>query len=99
ALARVTGDGGTRAADPGGLGKAGHWLRRIGQSERSARLDEGFITRRAARWFNGELPTWTYAPIREAGRAADEIVKMLLERRPPPPGARNSQLSQSPPLR
>lgn len=98
-LALVTEDSANLIADPAFFGKPIHLLRLIGQSERFDRLHEGFINRRAARWFNGELTTWTYAPIREAGRAADEIVKMLLERHPPPPGARNSQLSQSPPLR
>jgi hypothetical protein len=34
------------------------------------------------RWFLGDLNQWSYPPIREAARAADEIVKMLLERHP-----------------
>ena len=85
-VALVTEDSANLIADPAFFGKPVHMLRLIGQSARFDRLHEGFIGRGAARWFNGDLPIWTYAPVREAARAADEIVKMLLERYRPPPG-------------
>lgn len=85
-VALVTEDSANLIADPAFFGKPIHMMRLIGQSARFDRLHDGFIDRRAARWFNGELSTWTYTPVREAARAADEIVKMLLERHPPPPG-------------
>ena len=42
----------------------------------------GFIAAGAARWFDGDVQTWSYQPIREAARAADEIVRLLLLRHP-----------------
>ncbi len=83
-IALVTEDSANLIADPAFFGKPIHMLRLIGQSERFDRLHEGFINRRAARWFNDDLSTWTYEPVREAARAADEIVKMLLEWHPAP---------------
>jgi uncharacterized protein len=85
-VALVTEDSANLIADPAFFGKPIHMLRLIGQSERFDRLHDGFIDRSAARWFNGDPSTWTYPPVREAARAADEIVKMLLDRYPPPPG-------------
>ena len=42
------------------------------------------IARRAANWFTGSLNGWTYTPLREAARAADEIVRQVLKRHPAP---------------
>jgi mitochondrial fission protein ELM1 len=38
------------------------------------KLHESLIAHGAARWFDGTLETWTYAPLREADRVADAIV-------------------------
>jgi uncharacterized protein len=81
-MALVTEDSANLIADPAFFGKPVHILRLTGQSERFDRLHQGFIGRGAARWFEGALTGWTYAPIREAARAADEIVKQLLRRHP-----------------
>jgi uncharacterized protein len=81
-VALVTEDSANLIADPAFFGKPVHILRLTGQSERFDRLHQGFIDRGAARWFEGSLDTWSYAPIREAARAADEIVKQLLPRHP-----------------
>jgi mitochondrial fission protein ELM1 len=81
-VALVTEDSANLIADPAFFGKPVHILRLTGQSERFDRLHQGFIDRGAARWFEGTLDGWSYAPIREAARAADEIVKQLLVRHP-----------------
>ena len=83
-VALVTCDSANLIADPAFFGKPIHLLRLDGGSERFDRLYQGYIDRGALRWFLGDLNLWSYPPIREAARAADEIVKMLLERHPRP---------------
>jgi hypothetical protein len=81
-LALVTEDSANLIADPAFFATPVYILQLTGESERFKRLHQGFIDRGAARWFEGKLETWTYAPIREAARAADAIVKQLLLRHP-----------------
>ena len=81
-VAMVTCESANMIADPAFFGKPVHLLKLDGGSPRFDRLHQGFIGRNAARWFTGGLQTWTYAPVREAGRAADEIVRRVVERRP-----------------
>jgi mitochondrial fission protein ELM1 len=81
-VALATEDSANLIADPAFFAKPVHILRLTGESERFDRLHRGFIGRGAARWFEGALDSWSYAPIREAARAADEIVKQLLTRHP-----------------
>jgi hypothetical protein len=83
-VALVTEDSANLIADPAFFGRPVHILRLTGQSDRFDRLHQGFIERGVARWFTSDLATWTYPPIREAARAADEIVKLLLQRHPNP---------------
>ncbi len=83
-VALVTADSANLIADPAFFAKPTYILKLDGGSERFDRLHQGFIDKGAARWFVGEISRWTYSPIREAARAADEIVKMLLERHPGP---------------
>jgi mitochondrial fission protein ELM1 len=80
----VTEDSANMLADPAWFGKPIHILRLEGGSPRFDRLHQGFIDRGAARWFEGLIDEWEYPPIREAERAADEIVRLLLERHPAP---------------
>jgi uncharacterized protein len=81
-VALVTEDSANMLSDPAFFAKPIYILPLTGQSDRFDRLHKSFIARGAARWFDGKLETWTYAPLREAARAADEIVKLLLERHP-----------------
>jgi mitochondrial fission protein ELM1 len=81
-LALVTAESANMIADPAFFGKPIYLLKLDGGSPRFDRLHQGFIGQGAARWYTGSLQTWTYPPIREAARAADEIVRLLLERRP-----------------
>lgn len=81
-VALVTCDSANMISDPAFFGKPIHLLKLDGGSERFDRLYQGFIDQGAARWFLGDLNRWTYPPIREAARAADEIVKILLDRHP-----------------
>ena len=64
-------------------GKPIHILPLTGDSPRFDRLHKGFIKRGAARWFDGTLESWAYPPIREAARAADGIVRLMLQKHPP----------------
>jgi len=81
-LALVTAESANMIADPAFFGKPVYLLKLDGGSPRFDRLHQGFIGQGAARWFTGGLQTWSYDPIREASRAADEIVRRVLERRP-----------------
>lgn len=81
-VAMVTCESANMIADPAFFGKPVHLLKLDGGSPRFDRLYEGFIARRAANWFTGSLNGWTYTPLREAARAADEIVRRVLKRHP-----------------
>lgn len=78
--ALVTEDSANMLADPAFFAKPTQILRLDGGSPRFDRLHRDFIARGSARWFDGDLETWTYAPVREAERAADEILRLWLER-------------------
>lgn len=80
--ALVTEDSANMLSDPAFFGKPIHILKLEGSSPRFDRLHEGFIAQGAARWFSDGIHDWSYRPIREAARAADEIVKLLLQRHP-----------------
>jgi len=82
--AMVTCESANMIADPAFFGKPVHLLKLDGGSPRFDKLHQGFIDRRAAKWFTGSLPSWTYTPLREAARAADEIVRQMLKRHPAP---------------
>ncbi|HEV7689310.1 MAG TPA: mitochondrial fission ELM1 family protein [Hyphomonadaceae bacterium] len=83
-VALVTEDSANMLSDPAFFGKPIHVLPLTGDSPRFDRLHKGFIKRGAARWFDGTLEPWAYPPIREAARAADGIVRLLLQKHPPP---------------
>ncbi len=55
-----------------------------GRAPKFDALHQVFIERGIARLFDGTLDTWTYPPLREADRVADEIVQRLLARVPAP---------------
>lgn len=80
--AMVTCESANMIADPAFFGKPVHLVKLDGGSPRFDRLHNGFIARHAARWFTGSLTGWTYTPVREAARAADEIVRQVLKRHP-----------------
>ncbi|MDP3491649.1 MAG: mitochondrial fission ELM1 family protein [Hyphomonadaceae bacterium] len=80
--ALVTEDSANMLADPAFFAKPIHILKLEGASPRFDRLHTGFIAQGAARWFSGGIYTWSYQPVREAARAADEVVKLLLQRHP-----------------
>lgn len=82
--ALVTEDSANMLADPAYFAKPTYIMRLEGGSPRFDKLHQGFIARGAARWFEGDIELWDYKPVREVERAADEIVRLLLERHPPP---------------
>lgn len=79
--ALVTEDSANMLADPAWFGKPIHILRLEGRSDRFDRLHRGFIACGAANWFDGNIYDWKYEPVREAARAAEEILRRLRERR------------------
>ena len=81
-VAMVTCESANMIADPAFFGKPVHLLKLDGGAPRFDKLHSGFIGRNAARWFTGALTSWTYSPVREAARAADEIVRQVLKRHP-----------------
>ena len=83
-VAIVTEDSANMLSDAAYHGLPVHIARLEGSSTKFARLHDSFIKHGCARWFDGKLETWDYAPLREADRVADEIVKLLLKRYPQP---------------
>lgn len=83
-VAMVTCESANMIADPAFFGKPVYLLKLDGGSPRFDKLHKGFIERRAAQWFTGSLNAWTYTPLREAARAADEIVRQVRKRHPAP---------------
>lgn len=80
----VTEDSANMLSDAAWHGLPVHIARIEGSSPKFDRFHESLIKRGCARWFEGTLDSWTYEPLREADRVADEIVKRLLERHPQP---------------
>ena len=83
-VAIVTEDSANMLSDAAWHGLPIHIARLSGKSPKFDRLHTSLIDRGCARWFKGELETWTYEPLREAARVADLIVARLLERHPQP---------------
>ncbi|MEM6535410.1 MAG: mitochondrial fission ELM1 family protein [Pseudomonadota bacterium] len=80
----VTEDSANMLSDAAWHGLPIHMARLEGQSPKFDRLHDSLITRGCAKWFEGSLSTWTYDPLREAGRVADRIISDLLTRYPQP---------------
>ncbi len=83
-VAIVTEDSANMLSDAAWHGLPLHIARLEGRSDKFDKLHDSLIANGAARWFDGLLETWTYAPLREADRVADAIVDKLLERYPQP---------------
>lgn len=80
----VTEDSANMLSDAAWHGLPLHIARLTGRSEKFDRLHTSLIDRGCARWFDGSLDLWEYAPLREAERVADLIVERLLEQNPQP---------------
>lgn len=80
----VTEDSANMLSDVAWHGLPTHIARLDGSAPKFDRLHDSLIKRGCARWFEGKLDQWTYEPLREADRVADEIVKKLLTRHPQP---------------
>ena len=83
-VAVVTEDSANMLSDVAWHGLPLHIARLSGGAPKFDRLHESLIERGCARWFEGTLDHWDYAPLREAGRVADAIIEKLLERYPQP---------------
>jgi len=80
----VTEDSANMLSDAAWHGLPVHIARLSGRAPKFDRLHQSLIDRGCARWFEGEIQLWDYAPLREAGRVADLIIEKLLERHPQP---------------
>ncbi|GAB4521560.1 MAG: mitochondrial fission ELM1 family protein [Parvularculaceae bacterium] len=82
----VTADSVNMACDAAATGKPVHILslpeRPFRSAGKFARFHESLMEQGAARIFDGRLESRTYAPLREADRAAAAIVAMIRKRRP-----------------
>ncbi len=91
----VTEDSANMLSDAAWHGLPIHIARLEGRSEKFDRLHDSLLRHGAARWFTGQMETWTYTPLSEAERVAALITDKLLERHPQPsigpaPSARSS---------
>nr|WP_070961264.1 mitochondrial fission ELM1 family protein [Hyphomonas sp. Mor2] len=94
-VAVVTEDSANMLSDAAWHGLPVHIARLSGQAPKFDRLHESLIERGCARWFDGKLERWDYAPLREAGRVADTIIEKLLERDPQPEIAHSGDPSKT----
>jgi len=83
-VAIVTEDSSNMLSDAAWHGLPIHIAKLSGSAPKFDRLHQSLIDRGCARWFDDDLSTWEYAPLREAGRIADLIIEKLLERHPQP---------------
>ena len=83
-VAIVTEDSANMLSDAAYHGLPVHIARLHGRAPKFDRLHESLIRRGVARWFDGDLESWSFEPLREADRVADAIVAKLLERHPQP---------------
>ena len=65
-----------------------HIAKLEGENQKFSKFHKTLIDRKIACWFDGTISSWSYKPLREIDRVADEIVKKLIERYPPPSFAR-----------
>jgi uncharacterized protein len=70
----VTEDSTNMMTDAAFFGLPVHLLRLEGGDARFDRLHRGFIDAGAARWFDGNLENWRYAPVKDAMNVARAIV-------------------------
>ncbi|MEM5516700.1 mitochondrial fission ELM1 family protein [Henriciella sp. AS95] len=83
-VAIVTEDSANMLSDAAFHGLPVHMVALEGSNPKFDRLHESLIKRGCARWFEGTLEQWSYDPLREADRVADEIVRRLVARHPQP---------------
>lgn len=94
-VAIVTEDSANMLSDAAWHGLPVHMARLSGEAPKFDRLHQSLIDRGCARWFDGTLERWDYAPLREAGRVADMIIEKLLERHPQPEMPRSQDPSKT----
>jgi uncharacterized protein len=75
--ALVTEDSTNMMTDAAFFGLPIHLLQLEGGDARFDRLHHAFVVAGAARWFSGQLETWTYPPVRDALVVARAIVDRL----------------------
>ncbi len=77
----VTADSINMVAEAASTGKPVHIAAVDGRQARKDRFHAALAAHGAVRPFTGALESWTYAPLRETGRAAAEVVRRLQLRR------------------
>jgi uncharacterized protein len=76
----VTEDSTNMLSEAAYFGLPVHIARLEGSHPKFSRFHQSLIDRGIARWLDGEVSHWTYPPLREIDRIADEITKKLIER-------------------
>lgn len=79
-VALVTEDSANMLSDAAWFGLPTHIIRLEGRHDKFDRLHQSLVDHGAAKWFGGQVETWSYAPLREAERVAAEIVERMLSR-------------------
>lgn len=80
----VTEDSSNMLSEAAYFGLPLHIAKLEGHSEKFSRFHNTLVERGIAKWFDGTLSTWSYSPLREIDRVADEIIKQLIVRYPSP---------------
>lgn len=80
----VTEDSANMLSEAAYFGLPIHIARLEGKHSKFDRLHTDLIDRGIAKWFDGEISAWSYEPLREIDRVADEIVRQLITRYPAP---------------
>ncbi|MEO1659543.1 MAG: mitochondrial fission ELM1 family protein [Pseudomonadota bacterium] len=80
----VTEDSANMLSDAAWHGLPVHIAKLQGSAPKFDRLHASLIERGCARWLERTIDIWEYQPLREAGRVADRIIELLLERHPQP---------------
>ncbi|ACT58799.1 mitochondrial fission ELM1 family protein [Hirschia baltica] len=80
----VTEDSANMISEAAWFGKPVYLLKLVGKSAKFDRLHQSFTKQGIARWYEGKVEHWPTEPVREIDRAADEIIKRLLEKHPKP---------------
>lgn len=80
----VTEDSANMLSEAAYFGLPIHIARLEGKHTKFDHFHTDLIERGIAKWFDGEISSWSYEPLREIDRVADEIVRRLKERYPAP---------------
>ena len=80
----VTEDSSNMLSEAAWFGKPLYIMRLVGEAPKFKHFHDSLVSMGYARWFEGKLTPFKAVALREADRAADKIVELLLARHPQP---------------